>query len=116
MRVKAVLRRAQPRQGTQEPLVFDGLELDPVSRDVVRDGEVLRLTAKEFDLLYFLASNPRQVFSRSQLMASVWGYEAALDTGTLTVHMRRLRAKIEHDPANPRHLETVWGVGYRFLP
>jgi DNA-binding response OmpR family regulator len=116
MRVKAVLRRAQPRQGTQEPLVFDGLELDPVSRDVVRDGEVLRRTAKEFDLLYFLASNPRQVFSRSQLMASVWGYEAALDTGTLTVHMRRLRAKIEHDPANPRHLETVWGVGYRFLP
>jgi DNA-binding response OmpR family regulator len=116
MRVKAVLRRAQPRQGTQEPLVFDGLELDPVSRDVVRDGEVLRLTAKEFDLLYFLASNPRQVFSRSQLMASVWGYEAALDTGTLTVHMRRLRAKIEHDPANPRRLETVWGVGYRFLP
>ena len=77
---------------------------------------MLRLTAKEFDLLYFLASNPRQVFSRSQLMESVWGYEAALDTGTLTVHMRRLRAKIEHDPANPRFLETVWGVGYRFVP
>ena len=71
---------------------------------------------KEFDLLYFLASNPSHVFSRSQLMATVWGYEAALDTGTLTVHIRRLRAKIEHDPANPRHLETVWGVGYRFVP
>ena len=56
------------------------------------------------------------MFSRSQLMKSVWGYEAALDTGTLTVHMRRLRAKIERDPANPRHLETIWGVGYRFLP
>ena len=116
MRVKAVLRRARPQQGSPEPLVYDGLELDPVSRDVVRDDRVLRLTAKEFDLLYFLASNPRQVFSRSQLMESVWGYEAALDTGTLTVHMRRLRAKIEHDPASPRFLETVWGIGYRFMP
>lgn len=116
MRVKAVLRRAQPRQTNARPLVCDGFELDPLSRDVVRDGTVLSLTAKEFDLLYFMASHPRQVFSRSQLMASVWGYEAALDTGTLTVHMRRLRAKVERDPSNPRHLETVWGVGYRFMP
>ena len=116
MRTKAVLRRAKPRDGARERLVFDGLELDPVSRDVVRDGTDLRLMAKEFDLLYFLASNPRQVFSRSQLMAGVWGYEAALDTGTLTVHIRRLRAKIERDPASPRHLETVWSVGYRFVP
>ena len=116
MRVKAVLRRAQPRQAPRAALRFEGLELDPVSRDVVLDGEPLRLTAKEFDLLYFLASNPRQVFSRSQLMESVWGYEAALDTGTLTVHMRRLRSKVERDPAAPRHLETVWGVGYRFVP
>ena len=80
------------------------------------DGRPLRLTAKEFDLLFFLASNPRQVFSRDQLMARVWGYEAALDTGTVTVHIRRLRSKIEPDPAEPRHLETVWGVGYRFVP
>jgi two-component system response regulator ResD len=116
MRVKAVLRRVQPRGSAAEPLVFDGLEVDPVSREVVRDGAVLRLTAKEFDLLYFLASNPRQVFSRSELMLSVWGYEAALDTGTLSVHIRRLRAKIESDPAKPRHLETMWGVGYRFVP
>jgi hypothetical protein len=78
-------------------------------------GELLRLTAKEFDLLHFLASHPRQVFSRSQLMTRVWGYEAALDTGTLTVHIRRLRAKVERDPATPRHLETVWGV-VRFVP
>jgi DNA-binding response OmpR family regulator len=90
--------------------------LDPGSREAHRDGEPVRLTVKEFDLLYFLASNPRHVFSRGQLMASVWGYEAALDTGTLTVHMRRLRAKIERDPASPQHLETVWGVGYRFVP
>jgi two-component system response regulator ResD len=116
MRVKAVLRRVQPRGSAAEPLVFDGLEVDPVSREVIRDGEVLRLTAKEFDLLYFLACNPRQVFSRSELMLSVWGYEAALDTGTLSVHIRRLRAKIERNPAEPRHLETMWGVGYRFVP
>jgi two-component system response regulator ResD len=116
MRVKAVLRRSLPPETPQEPLSFEGLDLDPVSREAHRDGEPVRLTVKEFDLLYFLASHPRQVFSRSQLMAGVWGYEAALDTGTLTVHMRRLRAKIERDPTTPRHLETVWGVGYRFVP
>lgn len=115
-RVKAVLRRVQPRPESLEPLVFDGLEIDPVSREVTSDEVSLRLTAKEFDLLYFLASHPRQVFSRSQLMTRVWGYEAALDTGTLTVHIRRLREKIERDPASPRRLETVWGVGYRFVP
>ena len=117
MRVKAVLRRAgtQPEQ-TLEPLAFEGLQLDPARREARVDGAPVRLTVKEFDLLYFLASNPRHVFSRSQLMSSVWGYEAALDTGTLTVHMRRLRAKVERDPAHPRRLETVWGVGYRFVP
>ena len=76
----------------------------------------MRLTAKEFDLLFFLASNPRHVFSRDQIISRVWGYEAAHDTGTVTVHIRRLRAKIERDPANPLRLETIWGVGYRFLP
>ena len=116
MRVKAVLRRTQPSPVPQEALAFDGLVLDPVAREAHLDDEPVRLTVKEFDLLYFLAANPRQVFSRSQLMASVWGYEAALDTGTLTVHIRRLRSKIERDPAQPRHLETVWGVGYRFVP
>jgi DNA-binding response OmpR family regulator len=75
----------------------------------------VRLTAREFDLLWFLASHPRRVFSREQLMQRVWGYSAALDTGTVTVHMRRLREKIEDDPSHPRHLETVWGVGYRFV-
>ena len=116
VRVKAVLRRSQPRGEARAPVESGGLRLDPAGREVVRDGERLRLTAKEFDLLYFLASHPRQVFSRGQLMTRVWGYEAALDTGTLTVHMRRLRAKLERDPGNPRHLETVWGVGYRFVP
>jgi DNA-binding response OmpR family regulator len=76
----------------------------------------VQLTAKEFDLLWFLASHPRRVFSRDQLMSRVWGYEVAFDTGTVTVHVRRLREKIESDPSKPRLLETVWGVGYRLSP
>ncbi len=115
-RVKTVLRRASVPQPRNTHLVFGGLELDAGTREVTKGGEPLRLTAKEFDLLFFLASNPRQVFSRDQLMDRVWGYEAAVDTGTVTVHMRRLRAKIEDDPSVPRLLETVWGVGYRFSP
>jgi DNA-binding response OmpR family regulator len=114
-RVRTVLRRTQPSEARGEHLSFDGLELDAGTREVHRDGKALRLTAKEFDLLWFLASNPRRVFSRDQLMSRVWGYEAALDTGTVTVHMRRLREKIEADPSRPRFLETVWGVGYRFV-
>ena len=116
-RVRSVLRRAAPapERGAQS-LAVAGLSIDPLTREVIRDGETLRLTAKEFDLLFFLASNPRHVFSRDQLMNRVWGYEAAFDTGTVTVHMRRLRSKIEPDPAQPAHLQTVWGVGYRFVP
>ena len=116
VRVQTVLRRSAPAASSAARLVFDGLAIDPSTREVERDGKLLRLTAKEFDLLFFLASNPRQVFSRDQLMGRVWGYEAAVDTGTVTVHVRRLRAKIEHDASSPRHLETVWGVGYRFVP
>jgi DNA-binding response OmpR family regulator len=113
-RVRTVLRRAEPTSPREERLGFDGLALDAATRDVRRNGELVRLTAKEFDLLWFLASHPRRVFSRDQLMIRVWGYETALDTGTVTVHMRRLREKIEDDPSRPRLLETVWGVGYRF--
>ncbi|MFL5911390.1 MAG: response regulator transcription factor [Gaiellaceae bacterium] len=116
VRVQTVLRRARPPATTAERLSFDGLSIDPGSREVELDGAPLRLTAKEFDLLFFLASNPRRVFSRDQLMGRVWGYEAAVDTGTVTVHVRRLRSKIERDPSAPLHLETVWGVGYRFVP
>jgi DNA-binding response OmpR family regulator len=115
-RVRTVLRRSAPAEEQAERLVFDGLVLDARSRDVELDGRALQLTAKEFDLLFFLASHPRQVFSRDQLMERVWGYAAALDTGTVTVHIQRLRSKIEPDARRPRHLETVWGVGYRFVP
>jgi DNA-binding response OmpR family regulator len=115
-RVRTVLRRAGPATSRKETLGFDGLAIEPATRDVRKDGQLLSLTAKEFDLLYFLASHPRQVFSRDQLMDRIWGYEPAFDTGTVTVHIRRLREKIETDPSQPRFLETVWGVGYRFCP
>jgi len=115
-RVSTVLRRARPTQATDAQLAFDDLELDGATREVRRGGEPAALTAKEFDLLWFLGSHPRRVFSRAQLMDAVWGYSAAVDTGTVTVHIRRLREKIEDDPSHPRRLETVWGVGYRFCP
>jgi len=114
VRVRTVLRRS--RAAAEPPvdrLSVGPLELDAARHEVRRDGEPLGLTAKEFDLLWFLASNPNHVFSRDQLMHRVWGYSAALDTGTVTVHVHRLREKLEADPQHPELLETVWGVGYR---
>jgi DNA-binding response OmpR family regulator len=115
-RVRTVLRRAEPVGTPQEQLTYDGLVIDSATRRVTKRGKPLRLTAREFDLLWFLASHPQRVFSRELLMRRVWGYAAAVDTGTVTVHVRRLREKIEDEPSEPRHLETVWGVGYRFSP
>jgi DNA-binding response OmpR family regulator len=115
-RVRTVLRRTQPAERTDERRSFGDVEIDAATRDVRKSGAPVQLTAREFDLLWFLAGNPRRVFSRDQLMSRVWGYEAAVDTGTVTVHVRRLREKIEGDPSNPHHLETVWGVGYRLVP
>jgi DNA-binding response OmpR family regulator len=115
-RVRTVLRRTATDIPRAERLSFDGLDIDARTREVTRKGEQLTLTAKEFDLLWFMANHARQVFSRDQLMDRVWGYEAALDTGTVTVHIRRLREKIEDEPSRPRFLQTVWGVGYRFNP
>ncbi|HVS86323.1 MAG TPA: response regulator transcription factor [Gaiellaceae bacterium] len=116
IRVRNLLKRAAagPAPGTSSS--FGDVELDADAREVRKAGTPLRLTLKEFDLLWFLASHPRRVFSRDQLMEAVWGYTTALDTGTVTVHVRRLREKIEDDPSHPRHLETVWGAGYRFTP
>src|SRR5213082_2447943 len=112
-RVKTVLRRVRAGRPPRERISAGPLELDASAREARRDGELLSLTAKEFDLLWFLASNANRVFSRDQLMDRVWGYSAALDTGTVTVHVRRLREKLEPDPSRPQLLETVWGVGYR---
>jgi DNA-binding response OmpR family regulator len=115
-RVRTVLRRAEPEAVSEERLSFNGLLIDSAAREVTKNGTPLRLTAREFDFLWFVASHPRRVFSREQIMRRVWGYSSALDTGTVTVHVRRLREKIEDQPSRPRHLETVWGVGYRFTP
>jgi DNA-binding response OmpR family regulator len=113
MRVKTVLRRVRTAAPPQEQLAVGTLELDARTHEVRRDGEPVALTAREFELLWFLASNAGEVFSRDQLMHRVWGYSSALDTGTVTVHVRRLREKLEADPSDPQLLETVWGVGYR---
>lgn len=114
-RVKAVLRRSSTGSGNAEnPISFERLELDPRSRTVIVDGEDITLTAKEFDLLWFLVRHPKQVFSRSQLLDNVWGYEFYGDESTVTVHVRRLREKIEPDPAKPTYIQTVWGIGYKF--
>jgi DNA-binding response OmpR family regulator len=112
-RVKSVLRRSARPAESADRLEFGDVELEWATREVRKAGNDVRLTAREFDLLWFLASHPRRVFSRDQLMASVWGYTAALDSGTVTVHVRRLREKVEDDPSEPRYLETVWGIGYR---
>src|SRR5258706_6678857 len=116
VRVRTVLRRTANASLSAGRLELGLLTIDARTREVTLGDETLRLTAKEFDLLFFLASHPRQVFSRDQLMDRVWGYSTVLDTGTVTVHVQRLRSKIEPDPKTPRHLETVWGVGYRFVP
>ena len=115
-RVTAVLRRVEEPAGREDlkVLSFEGLRIDPNTREVLVDGEPATLTAREFDLLYEMASTPGRVYTRDQLMQSVWGYTFSADTSTVTVHMRRLREKIEPDPTQPRYLHTVWGVGYRF--
>jgi two-component system, OmpR family, response regulator ResD len=115
-RVDAVLRRVMPPGDESEPLRFDGLEIDARARRVTVGGEERTLTVREFDLLEFLASHPGQVFSREQLMDRVWEPAFGGDPGTVTVHVRRLRTKIEPDSERPRFIQTVWGVGYRFQP
>jgi DNA-binding response OmpR family regulator len=117
-RVEAVLRRVSDAEAvsvTEKVLMFDELRIDPNTREVTVHGKPITLTAREFDLLYYLASQPKQVFTRDQLMEAVWGYTFAAETSTVTVHMRRLREKIEPDPAKPHYLLTVWGIGYRFV-
>ena len=117
-RVRAVLRRTRggsPGSGEQ-PLAYGSLRIDPHRRTVSVDGQERSLTAKEFDLLWTMARNPRQVFSRDQLLDLVWGLTEYIDPSTVTVHVRRLREKIEADPGEPRYIVTVWGVGYRFEP
>jgi DNA-binding response OmpR family regulator len=118
-RVEAVMRRVSPPPGEDEgapPIEHGPLRVEPATRRVFLDGEELSLTMREFDLLAYLAARPGRVFSRDQLMEAVWEYPFFTDTSTVTVHIRRLRAKLGDDSAEPRFIETVWGVGYRFRP
>ena len=115
-RVRSVLRRSHPEE-LETRLEFDGLTIEPKTREVKVGEAVVDLTPKEFELLAFLAAHPRQVFSRGQLLQQVWDSSAEWqDPATVTVHMRRLRTKLEADPQDPRWLLTLWGVGYRFEP
>jgi DNA-binding response OmpR family regulator len=115
-RVDAVLRRLDTAVEHGPPLRFGELTIDPAGRRAHRDGDELALTTREFDLLLFLARHPGQAFTRTQLMDQVWQYAFYTDTSTVTVHIRRLRAKVEPDPSQPRFIQTVWGLGYRFSP
>lgn len=117
-RVRAVLRRTQnnTQASSEQAVVFADLRIDPQTRLVTIGEQEISLTAKEFDMLWVLACHPRQVFSRDQLLENVWGLADYIDPGTVTVHIRRLREKIEPDPSHPVHIQTVWGVGYKFEP
>jgi two-component system response regulator ResD len=115
-RVDAVLRRVERPADDVEPVVAGEILIDPASRQATVRDEPVALTQREFDLLLFMARHPHQAFSRNQLMDAVWQYSFYTDTSTVTVHIRRLRTKLERDPSHPRHLETVWGIGYRFAP
>jgi DNA-binding response OmpR family regulator len=115
-RVRAVLRRSEHDTGQDGILTFGDLRIDCGRREVRAAGRDVRLTRKEFDLLHHLASSPGITFTRTALLESVWDFAWDGDTATVTVHIRRLREKIEIDPSSPRHLVTVWGVGYRFEP
>jgi two-component system, OmpR family, response regulator ResD len=115
-RVDAVLRRVDTATATESAIELEEMTIDPAARRVFVRGDEVPLTQREFDVLLFLARHPGRAFSRNQLMDAVWQYSFYTDTSTVTVHIRRLRAKIEVDPAAPRHIETVWGVGYRFAP
>jgi DNA-binding response OmpR family regulator len=118
-RVRAVMRRLGREQSEPEPdhhLSFDDLSINPLSRVVTLKDTLIELTVKEFDMLYLLARHPKQVFTREQLLERVWGGAQYIDPGTVTVHVRRLREKLEADPSHPTRLVTVWGVGYKFEP
>jgi two-component system response regulator ResD len=120
VRVRAILRRVEatqvPAMVLDDSLHVGTLVIHIQLRSVLRDGVPLDLTAKEFDLLHFLASHPNQVFTRQQLLDRVWDIGYFGDASTVTVHIRRLREKVELDPGRPRHVKTVWGVGYKFEP
>ncbi len=117
-RVRAVLRRTSPKsdEPSEKPISYQSMIIDPQTRLVTINQKEISLTVKEFDTLWLLAKHPRQVFTRNHVLERVWGISDYIDPSTVTVHIRRLREKIEPEPSNPKHLLTVWGVGYKFEP
>ncbi len=117
-RVKAHILRYERLTGKEEvnrsEIVIKGLTIDKSSRRVYKNEKEIILTTKEFDILLFLASNPNKVFTKEDLFERIWGMDSQGDISTVTVHIRKLREKIESDPSNPQYIETIWGVGYRF--
>lgn len=120
-RVKAHINRYQSlvehlamREKEVEKITTGELEIDRLSRRVFVSSEERKLTSKEFDLLFFLAKNPNHVYSKEELFQEVWGYKAMGDIATVTVHIKKIREKIERDTSNPQYIETIWGAGYRF--
>ncbi|PZT56612.1 response regulator transcription factor [Paenibacillus silvae] len=119
LRVKAILRRMRTAQATSaitpmHTISYEGLTIDFVKREVEIGGQVIDLTVTEFDMLYLLASHPGQVFSRTQMLSKIWDFSYEGDTTTVTVHIRRLREKIEQNASDPKYIKTVWGIGYKF--
>lgn len=113
-RVRALLRRAARKEPEEETVACGSITLDPSSRNAYRDGVLVDLTAKEFDLVDLLIRNPNRVYSRENLLDLIWGYEYRSDIRTVDVHIRRIREKLERNPAEPVHIMTKWGVGYYF--
>lgn len=112
-RIRALLRRSQPRQQSNR-LTGGGITLDLDSRNAYKGGQLAELTAKEFDVIEFLMRNPNRVYAREALLDTIWAYEYRSDIRTVDVHIRRLREKLEENPAQPQHILTKWGVGYYF--
>ena len=115
LRIGSVLRRARPAEPAGSVLVDGALRVDPAARTTELDGRPLALTTREFDLLTYLLTHPGRAYTRAELLAEVWGWEFG-DQSTVTVHVRRLREKIEADPTRPARIATIWGTGYRYDP
>lgn len=113
-RIKAVLRRTSDHSEEKDEITFDKLSINLVKHEVRKNGQIVELKPKEFDLLRLMATNPGKVYTRDFLLEQLWGYDYLGDTRTVDVHMRRLRQKIEDDPSNPKQLKTVHGIGYKF--
>ena len=113
-RIRALLRRSGAKDNTSTFLAAGNITLDPDSRNAFKDGQLVELTAKEFDVMAYLMRNPNRVYSRETLLDTLWSYEYRSDIRTVDVHIRRLREKLEENPAEPKHIMTKWGVGYYF--